>query len=61
MRVILITGTSKEKSTKSTGPGLSFNYDIVKVHDGELKGETKEGEYTKFTIVFHITKPIKSL
>lgn len=34
-----------------TGLGLSLSYDIItKVHGGELKVETKEGEWTKFTI-----------
>jgi signal transduction histidine kinase len=30
--------------------GLSLSYDIVKAHGGELKVETKEGEYSVFTI-----------
>ncbi|MHC2990411.1 hypothetical protein OB13_01925 [Pontibacter sp. HJ8] len=36
---------------KGTGLGLSLSYDIItKGHGGELKMETKEGEYTEFTI-----------
>ena len=34
-----------------TGLGLSLAYDIVKAHSGELKVETREGEYTEFIII----------
>ena len=41
-------------TTKPTGQGiglgLSLSYDIVKVHGGKLKVETKEGEGTAFII-----------
>ena len=38
-----------------TGLGLSMSYDIItKGHGGELKVESKEGEYTEFTIVLPI-------
>jgi len=30
--------------------GLSLSYDIVKAHDGKIKVETKEGEFTEFVI-----------
>ncbi len=36
---------------QGTGLGLSLSYDIVKVHGGELKVETKDGEGTTFIIL----------
>ncbi len=35
---------------QGTGLGLSLAYDIVKVHGGELKVETMEGEGSEFTV-----------
>ncbi len=36
---------------EGTGLGLSLSYDIIKAHSGELKVETKEGEWTIFRII----------
>ena len=35
---------------EGTGLGLSISYDIIKVHNGLLKVETKAGEFTEFKI-----------
>ncbi len=35
---------------QGTGLGLSLSYDILKAHSGELKVETKEGEFAEFII-----------
>jgi signal transduction histidine kinase len=40
---------------QGTGLGLSLSYDIIKAHGGELKVETKEGEFAEFVI----TLPLK--
>jgi len=37
---------------QGTGLGLSLSYDIIKAHNGELKVDTKEGEYSEFTVLF---------
>ena len=39
---------------QGTGLGLSLSYDIVKAHGGELKVETKEGEYATFIITLPV-------
>jgi len=36
---------------EGTGLGLSLAYDIIKAHGGELKVESKEGEFTKFVLL----------
>ncbi|MFN2458360.1 MAG: ATP-binding protein, partial [Chitinophagaceae bacterium] len=35
---------------QGTGLGLSLSYDIIKAHGGEMKAETKEGEFAEFII-----------
>jgi len=40
---------------EGTGLGLSISYDIItKGHGGELKVETKEGEFARFTIILPV-------
>jgi signal transduction histidine kinase/ketosteroid isomerase-like protein len=39
---------------KGTGLGLSLSFDIVKVHGGEIKVETKNGEGTTFTVLLPV-------
>jgi signal transduction histidine kinase len=41
---------------QGTGLGLSLSYDIVKAHGGEIKVDTKEGEFTEFVI--HLPIPV---
>jgi two-component system NtrC family sensor kinase len=35
---------------QGTGLGLSLSYDIIKAHGGEIKVETKEGQYAAFIV-----------
>ncbi len=39
---------------QGTGLGLSLSYDIIKAHGGELRVETKEGEFAEFKILLPI-------
>ena len=36
---------------QGTGLGLSLSYDIIKAHGGDLKVDTRVGEFAAFTIV----------
>jgi signal transduction histidine kinase len=43
---------STKPTGQGTGLGLSISYEIItKVHGGEMKVETKEGEYAEFIIL----------
>jgi ligand-binding sensor domain-containing protein/signal transduction histidine kinase len=42
-------------SGQGTGLGLSLSYDIIKAHGGELRVETKEGEFAEFHIELPLT------
>ena len=35
---------------QGTGLGLSLSCDIIKAHDGEIKVNTREGEFTEFVV-----------
>ena len=46
---------------EGTGLGLSLSYDIItKVHNGEMKVNTGEGEFAEFIIELPITTTHKS-
>jgi two-component system NtrC family sensor kinase len=40
---------------QGTGLGLSLSYDIIKAHGGEIKVNTREGEFTEFVIQLPIS------
>jgi len=35
---------------QGTGLGLSLSYDIIKAHRGEVRVNTKEGEFSEFVV-----------
>ena len=43
-----------KKGTEGTGLGLSITHDIIEVHGGELKVESKEGEGAEFAIILPV-------
>ena len=44
-------------SGQGTGLGLSLSYEIIKTHGGEIKVETREGEYANFIVILPLTEP----
>jgi signal transduction histidine kinase len=38
---------------EGTGLGLSLSYDIVKMHGGDLRVKSVEGEETEFTVILN--------
>jgi two-component system, NtrC family, sensor kinase len=42
---------STKPTGQGTGLGLSLSYDIIKAHGGEIKVDTREGEFAEFTII----------
>ena len=40
---------------QGTGLGLSLSYDVIKAYGGEIKADTKEGEFAEFVIQLPIT------
>ena len=42
-----------KKGSDGTGLGLSISQDIIKSHDGLLEVDSKEGEFTRFTILLN--------
>jgi signal transduction histidine kinase len=46
---------STKPSGHGTGLGLSISYDIIKVHGGQLKVNSKEGEGAEFIIALPVT------
>jgi len=39
-----------KRTRQGTGLGLSLSYDIINAHGGDIKVETKDGEYAEFIV-----------
>jgi two-component system NtrC family sensor kinase len=46
--------TTKQESVQGVGLGLSVCYGFIRDHGGDIKVESKEGQWTKFTITLPI-------
>ena len=46
-----------KSGTQGTGLGLSISHEIIQVHGGRFKVDTKEGEFTEFTVTVPRTMP----
>ena len=46
-----------KSGTQGTGLGLSISHEIIQEHGGQLKVDTKEGEFTEFTVTVPRTMP----
>ncbi len=49
--MIDMTNIKSHKSYNPINHGSDNSYDIIKAHDGEIKVETKEGEFGEFVIM----------
>ncbi len=47
--------TTKKESVQGVGLGLSVCYGFIKDHDGDIKVESREGEWTRFTIMLPLS------
>jgi len=48
--LFVVACDSSKGDASGTGPGISLAYNITKAHGGELKVNTKEGEYAEFIV-----------
>ena len=46
-----------KSGTQGTGLGLSISHEIIQAHGGRFKVDTKEGEFTEFTVMVPRTMP----
>ncbi len=53
MKKIMQPFFTTKKGNEGTGLGLSISQEIIKNHGGHLKVESREGEFTRFTIVLN--------